>query len=292
MQSVAREGVSPEQVSQLIAKNPLVAVEFVREFVRMEKEGILTCDEEEGKWLKPAGTSPGGAPKKAGILSQLWRETPSVSLCHVIGAFLRSGDVSREFFEAAAAALAGKLAGIAGEGVRRHVAQCFCFLVAGMWREGLVEEKVGMAGWWDVAAARGCEEGERGGAGHRGGGLRGGADEWGIGREVTCLFERSCVCLGIGWNGCIGGQCVVIKPIPLVSKQKQQPMDTYEMLYRSMLLRVISLYTSDDAASYFFTFFIVMSRRLTSRYRSSWEVDTHSKQGCSGTARSSRLNST
>ncbi|KAK8813999.1 hypothetical protein WA538_000352 [Blastocystis sp. DL] len=141
MQSVAREGVSPEQVSQLIAKNPLVAVEFVREFVRMEKEGILTCDEEEGKWLKPAGTSPGGAPKKAGILSQLWRETPSVSLCHVIGAFLRSGDVSREFFEAAAAALAGKLAGIAGEGVRRHVAQCFCFLVAGMWREGLVEEK-------------------------------------------------------------------------------------------------------------------------------------------------------
>ena len=61
MQSVAREGVSPEQVSQLIAKNPLVAVEFVREFVRMEKEGILTCDEEEGESLKPAGTSPGGA---------------------------------------------------------------------------------------------------------------------------------------------------------------------------------------------------------------------------------------
>ena len=95
--------------------------------------------------------------------------------------------------EATPAGVAGKLAGIAGEGVRRHVAQCFCFLVAGMWREGLVEEKVGMAGWWDVAAARGCEEGERGGAGHRGGGLRGGADEWGIGREVTCLFERGLV---------------------------------------------------------------------------------------------------
>lgn len=65
-----------------------------------------------------------------------------------------------------------------------------------MWREGLVEEKVGMAGWWDVAAARGCEEGKGGGAGHRGGRLRGGADEWGIGREVTCLFERGDVLIG------------------------------------------------------------------------------------------------
>ena len=170
---MATEGVSPEKVSQLIAKNPLVAVEFVREFVRMEKEGILPCDEEEGRWLKPAGNPHGESKpaksKKAGILSQLWRETPSVSLCHVIGAFLRSPDVSREFIAAMVEAMAGKLADVAGERARRHVAQCFCFLVAGVWREGLVEEKVGSVGRCDVAAAGGGEEGERGRAGHCGG---------------------------------------------------------------------------------------------------------------------------
>lgn len=157
-----------------------------------------------------------------------------------------------------------------------------------MWREGLVEEKVGSVGRCDVAAARGGEEGERGGAGHCGGGLCGGVDEWGIGCEVLCLFDRViCGIVGMmeSWHventvmTYLRGENVVLMiqceldtmsfNTQYYQKQTQQPIDTYEMPYRSILRRVISLYTSEDPDSYFFTFFIVISRRLTSRYRSS-----------------------
>ena len=111
-------GLSPSKLSSMIVVNPMVAMEFIREFLKSAQ--AQSC------------------------LDVILQSPLSVQILHVASQMMVLKDVSIDFFESFTERNYTRVLEVKDEQEQRHLLQCYCFYLSGVFKNHLGSEHVCM----------------------------------------------------------------------------------------------------------------------------------------------------